>query len=210
MNVQDNPIWSWMLEIMVNPQRYDRQDVVRRASELFWTKGYHATSARDLQAALDMRPGSIYSAFGSKEGLYQEALIAYVESAQARVEEAFAGSSSVVGALKQFVKNTLVEEKEYLASKVCFMTRTLTELGEDQSKAKVLCTELQERFEQQLAQYFRAAIKNGEVTGNLKPIEYARLFQIQFSGMRTYLLRDDSPRLVDRLIDQMFKVIESI
>ena len=195
---------------MVNPAQYDRDEVVRSASELFWSKGFHATSTRDLQAALDMRPGSIYSAFGSKEGLYQEALIAYAEQAQAKVEEVFAGTGSVMGALKQFVKTTLIEDKDELGSKVCFMARTLTELDDNQSDAKSLCTALQNQFEQQLARYFSVAIKEGEVSGNLKPIEYARLFQIQFSGMRTYLLRDDSPRLVNQLIEQMFKVIETV
>lgn len=192
---------------MVNPQQYDREEVVRRASELFWAKGFHATSARDLQVALDMRPGSIYSAFGSKEGLYQEALLAYVQHAQVKMEEAFAESESVTGALKQFVKTTIVEEKDALSSKVCFMIRTLTELGDEQSKTRTLCTTLQEQFEQQLAQYFKIAIKNGEVTGNLKPVEYARLFQIQFSGVRSYLLRNDSPRVLNQLIDQMFRII---
>ena len=51
---------------------YDRDEVLARAQALFWRKGYHTTSLKDLEAALNMRPGSIYAAFGSKEALFAD------------------------------------------------------------------------------------------------------------------------------------------
>ncbi|WP_250162665.1 TetR family transcriptional regulator [Psychrobacter sp. WY6] len=40
---------------------YNRQDALERALlQLFWQKGFHATSLKDIEEALDMRPGSIY------------------------------------------------------------------------------------------------------------------------------------------------------
>ena len=53
---------------MANKVKFEREQVVYAASQLFWEKGFHATSTRDLQDAINMRPGSIYAAFGSKEG----------------------------------------------------------------------------------------------------------------------------------------------
>ncbi|MFQ3195590.1 MAG: TetR/AcrR family transcriptional repressor of nem operon, partial [Colwellia sp.] len=50
---------------MVNKVKFERDDVIRKASQLFWEKGFHATSTRDLQEVVNMRPGSIYAAFGS-------------------------------------------------------------------------------------------------------------------------------------------------
>ena len=38
---------------------YNRQDALERALQLFWQKGFHATSLKDIEEALDMRPGSI-------------------------------------------------------------------------------------------------------------------------------------------------------
>ncbi|MGB2139878.1 MAG: helix-turn-helix domain-containing protein, partial [Psychrobacter sp.] len=45
---------------------YNRQEALDRAVKLFWHKGFHATSLKDIEQALDMRPGSIYAAFGNK------------------------------------------------------------------------------------------------------------------------------------------------
>ena len=56
---------------------YDRDAVLKAAMELFWARGYHTTSLKDLERALDMRPGSIYAAFGSKEALFRAALDRY-------------------------------------------------------------------------------------------------------------------------------------
>ncbi|MFZ3076621.1 MAG: helix-turn-helix domain-containing protein, partial [Psychrobacter glacincola] len=50
---------------------YNRHEALERAIQLFWQKGFHATSLKDIEQALDMRPGSIYAAFGNKDGLFQ-------------------------------------------------------------------------------------------------------------------------------------------
>ncbi|HAI28847.1 MAG TPA: TetR family transcriptional regulator, partial [Thalassospira sp.] len=39
---------------------------------LFWERGYENTSMSDLSNAMELRPPSIYAAFGSKEALFEE------------------------------------------------------------------------------------------------------------------------------------------
>jgi len=48
-----------------------------KAMQLFWIKGYEATSIADLTTALGVGPTSLYAAFGSKDTLYAEALSLY-------------------------------------------------------------------------------------------------------------------------------------
>ena len=62
---------------------FDRHAALERAMTLFWTRGYAGTSLKDVEAALDMRPGSIYAAFGSKENLFRSALTLYGERSRA-------------------------------------------------------------------------------------------------------------------------------
>ncbi len=50
--------------------KYNHAEVLNKATELFWQKGYQGTKMRDLQEHLDMRPGSIYAGFGSKEAIF--------------------------------------------------------------------------------------------------------------------------------------------
>jgi len=68
-----------MCEAPIVPRRpsFDRAEVVRRAMEVFWRHGYQGASMQRLGEAMGLKPGSIYAAFESKDGLYREALAAY-------------------------------------------------------------------------------------------------------------------------------------
>ncbi|HIF33901.1 MAG TPA: TetR/AcrR family transcriptional regulator, partial [Planctomycetaceae bacterium] len=49
------------------PKQYDEDVVLHAAGEVFWTKGFNATSLDDLSVAMGMNRPSIYRAFGDKE-----------------------------------------------------------------------------------------------------------------------------------------------
>ncbi|MCO4318844.1 TetR/AcrR family transcriptional regulator [Phyllobacterium sp. 21LDTY02-6] len=59
------------------PRTFDRDQAVDTAMRLFWRHGYEGVSLNDLTAAIGIAPPSLYSAFGSKAGLYREALDRY-------------------------------------------------------------------------------------------------------------------------------------
>jgi AcrR family transcriptional regulator len=59
------------------PRGFDRSQAVERALRLFWANGYEGTSLADLTKALGIVPPSLYAAFGSKEGLFKEAIKLY-------------------------------------------------------------------------------------------------------------------------------------
>ncbi|WP_227679846.1 TetR/AcrR family transcriptional regulator [Psychrobacter frigidicola] len=73
---------------------YNQQDLLEGTLHLFWQKGFHATSLKDLEKALDMRPSSIYEAFGSKDGLFQEALDYYARKAMVELDHTLNAHSS--------------------------------------------------------------------------------------------------------------------
>ncbi|MGA5265542.1 TetR/AcrR family transcriptional regulator [Streptomyces lydicamycinicus] len=61
------------------PRAFDRDRAVLDAARLFWRRGYSGTSTRDLTAALGLSTSSLYAAFGSKAGLFEEAVRTYAE-----------------------------------------------------------------------------------------------------------------------------------
>ena len=67
---------------MARRPEFERDDVVRRALKVFWMDGYQGASMSRLGEAMELRPGSIYAAFHSKERLFLEALSAYVAEVQ--------------------------------------------------------------------------------------------------------------------------------
>jgi TetR/AcrR family transcriptional regulator, copper-responsive repressor len=61
------------------PRAFDRDEAVLAAARLFWRHGYSGTSTRALSSALGLSTSSIYAAFGSKGGLFEQALRTYAE-----------------------------------------------------------------------------------------------------------------------------------
>src|SRR3954466_2852734 len=59
------------------PRSFDRDQALQRAMEVFWAKGFEATSLMDLTEAMDISPPSLYAAFGDKEKLFLEAVERY-------------------------------------------------------------------------------------------------------------------------------------
>lgn len=64
---------------MARTKDFDPDSAVRRAMELFWCRGYEATSIQDLVDHTGVGRGSLYDTFGSKHGLYLCALDRYRE-----------------------------------------------------------------------------------------------------------------------------------
>lgn len=56
------------------PRRFDPDEAVATAAQLFHAHGYEAVSVADVTVALGIKAPSFYAAFGSKAGLYRRVL----------------------------------------------------------------------------------------------------------------------------------------
>jgi len=59
---------------VARPKAFDRAQALQAAMQVFWVKGYEATSLEDLLAAMEIGRQSLYDTFGDKRRLYLEAL----------------------------------------------------------------------------------------------------------------------------------------
>ncbi|AJE48815.1 TetR/AcrR family transcriptional regulator [Celeribacter indicus] len=59
------------------PRGFDRDEAIATAMRLFWRHGYEGVSLAMLTDAIGVAPPSLYAAFGSKAGLYREAVDRY-------------------------------------------------------------------------------------------------------------------------------------
>ena len=64
---------------MARPREFEPEDALDRAIQVFWRKGYDATSIRDLVDHMGINRFSLYSTFGDKRSLYHAACDRYRE-----------------------------------------------------------------------------------------------------------------------------------
>lgn len=63
---------------MARPREFDEAVALDRAMDLFWKKGYEATSTDDLMQAMGIGRGSFYNTFHSKRETYLRTLDRYL------------------------------------------------------------------------------------------------------------------------------------
>ncbi|WP_417225879.1 TetR/AcrR family transcriptional regulator [Amphritea sp.] len=184
--------------------KYDRQDAIEKATDLFWAKGFHATSMRNIQQAIDMRPGSIYACFGSKEGLFKDTLHHYAQMSRQRLQECVAASSSPLEGLKRFVRDAVTGCNISAPSGMCMLAKTISELSSDNAELLLEAKQLLQSVEAALAALLREAQVQGEVSRLKTPESMARYLQVQLMGLRVYSSANKDQQQIEILIEDVF------
>lgn len=189
---------------MSKSARFDRRAVVEKATDLYWEKGFHATSMRNLQEVIDMRPGSIYASFGSKEGLFKEALQHYAHLSMAQLEACAKQTASPITALKQFFNSVVIDSRQTAPSSMCMLVKTISELTEDNSELLSEAKRLLAAVEQSFQQILESAKEQGELSQSENTERLARYLQMQMMGLRAYARTTDSDAKLAQMIEDIF------
>ncbi|MDO6513082.1 MULTISPECIES: TetR/AcrR family transcriptional regulator [unclassified Neptuniibacter] len=189
---------------MVNQIKHDREVVIQKATNLFWEKGFHATSMRNLQDHIDMRPGSIYAAFGSKEGLFKEALKCYTDANIRHMQKCQEQTSSPLEALKLFIRSIVKRQQDDAPSEVCMLVKTVSELTEDNAELLAESKRLLNMMEDGLEAVIICAQDAGEISSSSDTRRLAQFLQIQLIGLRAYIRTNKDNPCIDQLIEDTF------
>jgi len=195
---------------MARAMIHNRQDSLERALHLFWEKGFHATSLKDLEKALDMRPGSIYATFGSKDGLFQESLERYASLGLANLERTLYAHESPLAGLAAYLRGLGGLCDQDLPSRACMLVKSLLELGEREQAARQKAEELLAGMEARFVDRFADAQQMGELDSKLDPLRLGRRLQAEVMGLRAFAQRDVGSAAVHALAEDMAQSLEAL
>ena len=88
---------------MARPREFDADAVVDRAMEVFWARGYEATSLDDLCDGTGLNRSSLYATFGDKRALFLKTIDRYGDNAVRRVTAALSRPVPIREALSDFL-----------------------------------------------------------------------------------------------------------
>src|SRR5690349_3248315 len=98
---------------MGRPRAFDDQAVLAAAGDIFWARGYEATSTRDLTAQTGLTPSSMYAAFGDKRGLFRRALDHYLgrlREKMSRLEATLTPAQAITGFFEDVIERSLSDK----------------------------------------------------------------------------------------------------
>lgn len=166
---------------------YDRNELIDRARALFWERGWAGTSLKNLEATLQIKPGSFYAAFGSKEALFELALDKYAKDGLMRLK-VLAADVGPIKALQCYPK--MVIDDGNGPAKACMLVKTILELHAhghplvDRANSHLL------RMEKKFAELFQEAQATGDIDKTLDSKVLARRYQSDLLGLRVSAERE--------------------
>ncbi|NEW42120.1 TetR/AcrR family transcriptional regulator [Nocardia cyriacigeorgica] len=186
------------------PRGFDEKAVVRGAKELFWRRGYAATSMRELADELGVLPGSLHSALGSKHDLFLRALRDYVDDSRAAAELIAGGSPlHAVRALLEAV----LDAAAVTPGRGCMLGNSAIELLPNDEQARELVHSGLQALEQGIETALRRAQRSGEVRADIDCATQARLLVALMTGLHVTARAELDPHRLDDVIDAALAAI---
>ena len=182
--------------------KYDHDDIIERATTLFWQRGFQAAGMRDIQQALDMRPGSIYARFQSKEGLFKLVVEHYAENSARRLKQV-AQADSPFTALRSFFEAALTGPDEQRYMRQCLLVKSIAELELIGDIAKKAVLESMQTLKAGFRNIIETCIEKGELPEHTPTSTAAEWLQNQFVGLRAFALLQDENQATIQMIDKV-------
>ena len=149
---------------MPRPRTFDLSEALEKAMQLFWTKGYAASSLTSLTEAMDIGKSSFYAAFDSKHDVLMKTLAYYKTKVFDDLENLMSKAASpkdAVEAIFDYFLNLIAAHD----CRGCFFANIMNELALHDSAVQIMLKDVVEGLQVSLTKL----IKEGQTLGQFHP-----------------------------------------
>jgi TetR/AcrR family transcriptional regulator, transcriptional repressor for nem operon len=182
------------------PKIFHEQEALNEATNLFWEKGFDATSMDELIRTMGLQRGSFYHTFGSKKDLFINAFTQYEAVSFDELRRQLRASKQPMEVIKSIfytLANCSIEEH----NKGCFAGNTITALSNTDAEL----TEMANNHLKKMETIFFEQIKASQASGELTTKTDARLLSMSLINLwnglnitrKIYTSKTDLKALVD-------------
>ena len=181
---------------MARPKEFDVDAALQQALQVFWQKGYEATSMQDLVDAMGIQKASLYATYGDKHSLYMQALRNYQRDALVEMETTLTRPGSPKAALRALLQGVVEQAAGKRGRRGCFCVNANIELAPSDPVVGEQLRDHTGRVEAMLQRTLAAARAAGEIprsadTAQLASFLYGLLLAINVLARQ----RAPKPRL---------------
>lgn len=168
---------------VARPKEFEPEQVVERAMEVFWRKGYRATSVQDLVDHTGVNRASLYATFGDKHGLFLRALTHYCEAvvpSRAGILEADDASRPQV---REYLETVARDLLGVARNRGCLMVNSTVELAAHDPDVAVHAGRHLERLEKAFGNAIGRAVERGEMAPDTDVVALSRFLVAASQGL---------------------------
>lgn len=155
---------------MARTKDFNEEEVLEKALNIFWQKGYNGTSMQDLVDGLGISRSSMYDTYTDKYTLFIKSLERYAERSFRMMKEEFDQSPSPKTAIKKVLQSIVHDSLFDKVHQGCFAVNACVENAPDDKTITRIVNENMRTAEE----FFYQAIKMGQETGEISNRNDAR------------------------------------
>lgn len=185
---------------MARSKEFDTDEVLKKAIDLFWDKGYNGCSMQDIVEELGLSRSSIYETFGDKRTLFIEALKKYEREGLDALSSRLDSAPDVWKAFQQILRSNLPGNPDSCALKGCFMVNSAMELATHDPEIASIVKENQVEVERVFLKAVERGQRAGQINNELPPRAIARFLRTSSSGVRVASRSGDDEQTLGDII----------
>ncbi|MCP2256796.1 transcriptional regulator, TetR family [Streptoalloteichus tenebrarius] len=192
---------------MPRTKEFDPDVALEAALELFWERGYEATSMADLVERLGVARASIYATFGSKHDLYVKAVDRYLRLKDPRIVESLSQPGPVVPQVRALVERYVAESVADERRRGCLVVNAAVELSPVDPEVARRVGSSWDTLEVALTSALFRARAQGELSADSDPRALARLLLAVLQGIRVLAKGGSSPERLRDAAEQALRAL---
>jgi TetR/AcrR family transcriptional repressor of nem operon len=168
---------------MARPREFDEEVVLDAAVQCFWSRGYEATSVKDLIGKTGITAASLYNAFGDKRALFHTALDHYVEASigeRIRRCETLPPRKAIAAFFDEILRRSLCDREH----KGCMLVNSALEMAPHDVEFQKIIAGVLHRIEKFFLKCIKAGQANGVITRSMTAENLARHLLAVLMGVR--------------------------
>ena len=183
---------------------FDQEKALQKAMNLFWEKGYHATSMQDLVKELEISRGSMYDTFGAKQELFDKSLEKYKNDNLEWFSDFLYNEKDVKKGISNFMKGIVERAFSDPNYKGCFIVKTCDSISVNDTLLKVSMIEYNQKMERVISDYLRSG--NLDKSKNFDAI--AKLILTINTGLSIASRVNNDEKMLNESIDVALQLLD--
>ncbi|HJS66804.1 MAG TPA: TetR/AcrR family transcriptional regulator [Nitrospiraceae bacterium] len=167
---------------MPRPKEFNPDDAIEKAMQVFWHKGYEATSMEDLLEAMNLNRGSLYDTFGDKRRLFLKVIDRYCHGFVGEKFSLLDQPGPALPTLRRFIDGMIEGALADPQRRGCLIANTVMELSPHEEEIAGTLRRVLKTAEDTFFRVLVRAKQQGELSNNKDPRTLARFLTTMMQG----------------------------
>ena len=167
---------------MPRPKEFNPDDAIEKAMQVFWHKGYEATSMEDLLTAMNLNRGSLYGTFGDKRQLFLKVIDRYCHGFVGEKFSLLDQPGLALPTLRRFIDGMIEGALADPQRRGCLIANTVMELSPHEEEIAGRLRQVLKTAEDTFFRVLVRAKQQGELSDHKDPRTLARFLTTMMQG----------------------------